>query len=206
MSVCLSVCMYVCMYVWMHGWMEGRTDGWICGCVDVWMCRCVRVWMYGCMQGWTDGRIDGWVQDVWRSVLFISTWIYIYIYMKRERERERERESYLGDRIATDDMCSFTLSLLSVDTVARNCDLTLNFWVAYVCPWKDGKIGEVRLSQSQTTSAWTILPTSTIENTQGKVFISCSMTKGFILKQAGWKQETKQQLQLISINQLSKEV
>jgi hypothetical protein len=63
--------------------------------------------------------------DVWRLVLFISTWI-LYIY--------RERESYLGDRIATDDMCSFTLSLLSVDTVAGNCDLNLNYWVACVCP------------------------------------------------------------------------
>ena len=61
--------------------------------------------------------------DVWRLVLFISTWI-LYI----------ERESYLGDRIATDDMCSFTLSLLSVDTVAGNCDLNLSYWVACVCP------------------------------------------------------------------------
>ena len=225
--VCMYVCIhlsiylsiYVCIYVWMYGWMEGRTDGWMCGCMDVWlcgyvdmgicgygdmwmcgcmdvsMCACLDVWMYAGMDGWTDWRMGAWM-DVWRLVLFISTWI-LYI----------ERESYLGDRIATDDMCSFTLSLLSVDTVAGNCDLNLNYWVACVCPWKDGKIGEVRLSQSQTTSAWTILPTSTrdhihIENTQGKVLISCSMTKGFILKQAGWKQETKQQSQLISINQL----
>ena len=231
MCVCMYVCIhlsiylliYLCMYLCMDVRMDGGTDGsmdvwmygclalricgygdmWIWGYVDVWMYGCVDVCVSGCMDVCRDGRMDGLTDGCMDGCMEVSA-VYIYmdiIYI------DRERESYLGDRIATDDMCSFTLSLLSVDTVAGNCDLNLNYWVACVCPWKDGKIGEVRLSQSQTTSAWTILPTSTrdhihIENTQGKVLISCSMTKGFILKQAGWKQETKQQSQLISINQL----